>query len=237
MSEQTIMDSIEIVDQVPTESPSALNEVQDEDEEAIFAAPVDDDFGPEISVETNPGPEPLSLKEAALILGKSIRALERSLSGKWGNKLPDGWTATRRMIGNKEEWQIIPPSDFRYEHILAALRRKEKDSHMQRIQPEDLLRPLRAHFEANDPKEMHGLLKELAYANRELAEQRKVHLEDLRTLLELQSSMRLLEVNTGETAKLKAELLEAQKDLVTLRDQYKKFFGLPWWKRIFKRLP
>ncbi len=234
MSEQTITDSVEVIDQV-TESPAQA--IEDERDEVIEAEPVDEDLGPELSVESSHGPEPLSLKEAALILGKSIRALERSLSGKWGNKLPDGWSATRRMVGDKEEWQILPPSDFRYEHILSALRRKEKESSMQRIQPEDLLRPLRPQFEPSELKEMHGLLRELAHANRELAEQRKVHVEDLRTLLELQSSMRLLEVNAGETAKLKAELLEAQKDLVCLRDQYKQFFGLPWWKRIFKRLP
>ncbi|HEY9716909.1 MAG TPA: hypothetical protein V6C69_05550 [Trichormus sp.] len=233
MSEQTITESVEIVDQVPVESPPEL--MDDESDEAIFAEAVDED-GPELSVEAGHGPEPLSLKEAALILGKSIRALERSLSGKWGNKLPDGWSAIRRMVGDQEEWQILPPSDFRYEHILSALRRKEKESNLQRIQPEDLLRPFRAQFESNELKE-NGLLRELAYANKELAEQRKVHLEDLRTLLELQSSMRLLEVNTGETAKLKTELLEAQKDLVCLREQYKQFFGLPWWKRIFKRLP
>lgn len=233
MSEQTTTESVEIVDQVPVESPPEL--MDDESDEAIFAEAVDED-GPELSVEAGRGPEPLSLKEAALILGKSIRALERSLSGKWGNKLPDGWSAIRRMVGDQEEWQILPPSDFRYEHILSALRHKEKESNLQRIQPEDMLRPLRAQFESNELKQ-NGLLRELAYANKELAEQRKVHLEDLRTLLELQSSMRLLEVNSGETAKLKTELLEAQKDLVCLREQYKQFFGLPWWKRIFKRLP
>jgi len=221
-----------------TQSPESVStEALEEDEEVILAEPVEEDLSQQLSIEPGGGVKSLSLKEAALILGKSIRGLERSLAGKWGNKLPEGWLATRRMIGGKDEWQIVPPAGFRYEHILEALRRKDNDSQMQRIQPEDLLRPLRAQFETTDLKEVHGLLKELAYANRELAAQRKVHLEDLRTLLELQSSMRLLEVNASETVKLKTELLEAQKDLITLRNQYKGLLGLPWWKRLFIRLP
>src|SRR5271167_4196936 len=66
----------------------------------------------------------LTVKEAALVLGKSVRALERSLLGKWGNRLPDGWTATKKMIDGKDAWQIVPPPDFRYEHLLDGLRKQ-----------------------------------------------------------------------------------------------------------------
>jgi hypothetical protein len=193
-----------------------------------------EDDEPVVSVARGSGVPTLSIKEAALILGKSIRALERSLSGKWGNKLPDGWSATRKMINGKEEWQIAPPPGFRYEHLLDQSGDSSRDS-MTKIQPEDLLRPLRAQFEMANTAELAGILRELAQAHRELADQRKMHLEDLRTLLELQGSMRLIEVNASETAKLRTELLGAQKDLIDLRDQYKALANLPWWKRIFKR--
>jgi hypothetical protein len=178
----------------------------------------------------------LSLKEAALLLGKSIRALERSLLGKWGNKLPEGWTASRKVIDGKEEWIIHPPEEFKYEHVLESLK-KPADSSMHRLQAEDLLRPIRAHFESESLNEVHGLLRELANTHRELAEQRKLHNEDLKTLLQLQSSMRLLEVNASETGKLRAELVEAQNDLINIGTQYRQFLALPWWKRLFKKLP
>ena len=213
------------------------NSILDEDtsEERITDASVID-ADETIAVEKNSSVEPLSIKEAALLLGKSIRALERSLAGKWGNRLPDGWTASKKLINGTEEWQIFPPEGFRYEHLLEGLK-KPSDQAIQRIQAEDLLRPIRAHFETESLNEMHGLLRELAGAHRELAEQRKLHMDDLRTLLELQGSMRLLEVNSGETAKLRTELVEAQKDLIGLRDRYKEFLALPWWKRLFKKLP
>ncbi|HEY9773406.1 MAG TPA: hypothetical protein V6C81_06315 [Planktothrix sp.] len=212
------------------------NSILDENmsEEAITDASVVD-AEETIAVEHHRDVEPLTVKEAALLLGKSIRALERSLSGKWGNKLPDGWSAAKQLINGTEEWVIYPPEDFRYEHVLEGLRKPNEHS-IQRIQAEDLLRPLRHHFEAESLQEVHGMLRELAGAHRELAEQRKLHIDDLHTLMELQSSMRLLEVNSGETAKLRAELVEAQKDLIGLKNQYKEFLALPWWKRLFKRL-
>lgn len=37
----------------------------------------------------------LTLDEASYILGKSIRAIERSIHGKWGNRLPEGWQAEK----------------------------------------------------------------------------------------------------------------------------------------------
>ena len=56
-------------------------------------------------------------------------------------------------------------------------------------------------------------------------------------LAELQSSMRLLEVNAKETMTLKTELIEAQKDLISLKNQYQALLNMPWWKRVFKRSP
>lgn len=197
---------------------------------------VEDDH--ELKVEKGIEPIALSIKEAALILGKSIRALERSLSGKWGNKLPDGWTSSKKIVDGEEEWQIFPPPGFRYEHLLVDVLRKEaahQAEQIERINTDDLLRPIRALVDRPHQNEMTNLLRELANAQRELAEERKSHMQDMRTLLELQGSMRLLESNTSETAKLKAELLEAQKDLIGLRDQYREFLSLPWWKRIFRR--
>lgn len=55
----------------------------------------------------------LTIEEAARILGKSPRALERSILGKWGNKLPDGWVAKRITIDGQEEWRVIPPPTFK----------------------------------------------------------------------------------------------------------------------------
>jgi hypothetical protein len=188
---------------------------------------------PELNIEPGQDSPVLSVKEAALILGKSIRALERSLSGKWGNKLPEGWSASKKIIDGSEEWQIYPPEGFRCEHLLESLRRPTDDPQMQRIQLDDLLRPVRQQFDHATGNEITSILKELAQAHRELADQRKLHMQDLRTLLELQGSMRLLEANSGETAKLRGELVEAQKDLIALRDRYKMMLSLPWWKRIF----
>ncbi len=81
------------------------------------------------------------------------------------------------------------------------------------------------------------LLRELAATHKELSEERRVHLEDLRMLAQLQSSMRLLEMNSVETANLKAELIEAQKDLISLKNQYQRLLKTPWWKRVFSNKP
>ncbi|MGH9550426.1 MAG: hypothetical protein ACRD3W_13675, partial [Terriglobales bacterium] len=89
----------------------------DDFEQSIYGD--DEDDAPEVCVERGAQSTVLSVKEAALVLGKSIRALERSLSGKWGNRLPEGWSASRRMMNGSEEWQIVPPADFRYEQLLA----------------------------------------------------------------------------------------------------------------------
>ena len=54
----------------------------------------------------------LTLQEAASIMGRSQRALERSIIGRWGNKLPAGWSARHVTIDGQAEWRIIPPPAF-----------------------------------------------------------------------------------------------------------------------------
>ena len=194
-----------------------------------------EDVLPELSVEHGEETPSFSLKEAALLLGKCLRSLERSLTGRWGNKLPDGWSAAKK-IGRWKRGMV---------HNAAARlplrspgRCQEKSggsSPVQHIIAEELFRPLRNHFEMSTGPEVTSLLKELSNSHRELAEQRKLHVEDLRTLLELQSSMRRLEVNASETSKLREELVAAQKDLVTLRDKYLELANQPWWKRLFRK--
>jgi hypothetical protein len=91
-------------------------------------------------------------------------------------------------------------------------------------------------FAAKPMMELH-LLRELAATHIELSEERRAHLEDLRLLSEMRASMRLLQDNANETAKLKEELLEAQKDLIALKNQYQQVLNMPWWKRIFTNKP
>ena len=196
-----------------------------------------------MSVERN-GEQPiaLNLKDAAFALGKSMRALERSLSGKWGNKLPDGWTARKVIVDNSEEWQITPPPGFNLNGLLDHNHHSENK--IVETDREQALSPTRQILSKAASKlafakpmvELH-LLRELAATHKELSEERRAHLEDLRLLTELQSSMRLLQVNAAETANLKSELLEAQRDLIALKNQYQEVLNMPWWKRIFVSKP
>ncbi len=194
---------------------------------------------PYLSVERNgEPPTSLNLKDAAFALGKSMRALERSLSGKWGNKLPDGWSAKKIIVDNNEEWQITPPPGFNLEGLVQHNRPSEnKIVESNREQPVSSTRQILSKAAsklafAKPMMELH-LLRELAATHKDLSEERRAHLEDLRLLSELQSSMRLLQVNAVETATLKAELIEAQKDLIALKNQYQEVVNRPWWKRIF----
>ena len=50
--------------------------------------PIDDDI-----TEEELARPALTIKEASSLLGRSVRALERSILGRWGNNLPDGWIA------------------------------------------------------------------------------------------------------------------------------------------------
>ncbi|HEY9733824.1 MAG TPA: hypothetical protein V6C89_18080 [Drouetiella sp.] len=194
---------------------------------------------PEFSMEHSEQPVTLNLKEAAFALGKSMRALERSLTGKWGNKLPDGWTARKAIVDGVEEWQIMPPPGYHIEGLVEQKRSElskasEVAAREQSIFPSrEALTRAASKFSLGKPLELQ-LLRELAATHKELSEERRAHLEDLKTLAELQSSMRLLETKATETATLKAELLAAQKDLIDLRNQYQEVLQTPWWKRIFR---
>ena len=198
---------------------------------------------PQMSVERN-GEQPtsLNLKDAAFALGKSMRALERSLSGKWGNKLPDGWSAKKVIIDNSEEWLITPPIGFSLDGLVEHNRSSEnKIVETNRDQPPNATRQILSKAASKlafaKPMMELQLLRELAATHKELSEERRAHLEDLRLLSEVQSSMRLLQVNAVETATLKSELIEAQKDLIALKNQYQKVLNRPWWKRVFCNKP
>ncbi|MBS2000242.1 MAG: hypothetical protein JST44_01980 [Cyanobacteria bacterium SZAS LIN-5] len=201
---------------------------------------------PQISVERNmEQPVTLNLKDAAFALGKSMRALERSLSGKWGNKLPDGWTARKVIIDDSEEWEITPPLGFNLQALYDHNRETERsvveaNGETPQSSPSTTRQIISKAASklafAKPMMELH-LLRELAATHKELSEERRAHLEDLRLLSELQSSMRLLKDNAQETAKLKEELIAAQKDLIALKNQYQEVLNMPWWKRIFVGKP
>jgi uncharacterized membrane-anchored protein YhcB (DUF1043 family) len=59
-------------------------------------------------------------------------------------------------------------------------------------------------------------------------------MEDLRMIHQLQSSMRLLETNANEQAKLKLELEAAKVELNDLKDKYNRELNTPWWRRMFR---
>ncbi|MBX9692180.1 MAG: hypothetical protein K2Z81_07345 [Cyanobacteria bacterium] len=262
--------SIEDVEETETESPSL--------EESLYSRPR----------------LALTLAEASAILGKSVRAIERSIQGKWGNKLPDGWQARKVRLNGEEQWRIIPPQGFslkRSTELEYESRRKEsrlRDAeerleHLknQNVAPkkepseteseesslsglfgfslEKLLQSagrrakdelVRAAEFVSEPAtiehptiiidrtdEVESLLRELAATRKELAEEQKSHLDDLRLLNQAQGSMRLLEMNASHTSTLRAELDTTRKALEAHRKEYQAFLALPWWRRLFKRLP
>lgn len=188
---------------------------------AVFAGSDDDDA---VS---------LDLKEAAFVLGKSMRALERSLTGKWGNRLPDGWSARRQLTNGVESWRIIPPEGFNLEPLYEHQRGAQPQFELLAARTRHHSQALLSVWKKDD--EVITALKELAAVHKELAQEKRAHLEDLRLLAQLQSSMRLLECNASETSQLKTELMEAQKDLIALKNEYQTLLKLPWWKRIFKQ--
>ncbi|MBP9090606.1 hypothetical protein KBI23_06210 [bacterium] len=310
----------------------------------------DDDYGDEIvdnyadswSYEV---PRPwLTVDQAASMLGRSTRGVERSILGRWGNHLPEGWAARRVRIDGVEEWRIIPPPGFRIKHSRRETNRREARAENQnQHQSEDIgenhiedveVSPLSATAETtrdkqaeklaenmatksherkmaptpnpavaapsspnepfslekflqsagkmaqkelaslglavgpvNEPRrnratrsnnelagiidadiehatividrsdEVEKLLRELANTQKELAEQRRMHLDDLRLMQEMQRSMLLLEVNAKETGELKQDLSYAQQALKEHRSQYQAFLALPWYKRLFRKTP
>lgn len=189
----------------------------------------------------------LTMAQAATLLGKSVRALERSLSGRWGNKLPEGWSARKVKTEQGEEWRIIPPAGFK-----VRSNRHETERAIQEILSFDP-----AKSSASNPLEMIDfspsakkgqetptividrsedvelLLRELLSVQKALSEERRLHMEDLRMVTQLQSSMRLIESNASENANAKTELLSTKQELENLRRDYDRLVTLPWWKRLF----
>ncbi|MBP6745917.1 hypothetical protein KA344_11830 [bacterium] len=287
----------------------------------------------------------LTVDQAASMLGRSARGVERSILGKWGNRLPEGWTARRVRIDGVDEWRIIPPPGFRIKHSRRETTRREAsaenhaehhpehqaESHIEDVDaspisdsaeatvdkqagkqagkpaektatqsqekkmatttnpavaaPSSISEPFSlekflqsagkmaqkelASFglavgPVSDPStrrnrnelagivdadiehatividrsdEVEKLLRELANTQKELAEQRRMHLDDLRLMQEMQRSMLLLEVNAKETGELKQDLSYAQQALKEHRSQYQAFLALPWYKKLFRKTP
>ncbi len=295
----------------------------------------------------------LSIDEAASVLGRSSRAVERSILGRWGNRLPEGWSARLVKIdgADQDQWRVIPPPGFRLranrktetvttemesetskstqepeaqaqtdsepqakaetrvkeggdsqettsrdltdrknrtqsettgrtESTSAASPAKGKASHKPKEEDEMSYKTSRdesfsfgpleklfqsasriaqkelASFVNSGRKERHELykpdmeattividrsdeveklLRELADCQRELAQERRARMEDMRLINEMQSSMRLLEVNARETRQIKEDLIDAQTALLEHRKQYQEFLKLPWWKRLFHK--
>ena len=217
----------------------------------------------------------LTLAEASSIMGRSRRALERSILGRWGNKLPAGWTARHVSIDGQAEWRIIPPPGFRIKRthtsnseptiedakVTQQEKQKEQKDHefsleklfntigssigttvknqlqtaSSNISVDAEITPATIVIDRSD--EVEKLLRELSDTRQELADQRKMHMDDLRLMHEMQTSMRLLEVNAVETSTLKRELIEAQQMLIEHKQRYDRFVSLPWYKKVFGKHP
>lgn len=189
----------------------------------------------------------LTMQQAAALLGKSVRALERSLSGRWGNKLPEGWSARKVKTEHGEEWRIIPPAGFK-----VRSNRQETEKAIQEIlsfdpnkssstsSPLEMIdfSPTKRGQETptiviDRSEDVELLLRELLSVQKALSEERRLHMEDLRMVAQLQSSMRLIESNASENAHAKSELQSTKQELETLRREYDRLAKLPWWKRLF----
>lgn len=193
-------------------------------------------------------PHPLlTIQQAAAILGKSVRALERSLMGRWGNKLPEGWSARKIQTEGGEEWRIIPPPGFRVRSSYVESSPSssfEKESRFYTRQHENVPQTNRRMYlpehSLDQPtividrsEEVENLLRELLSTQKSLSEERRLHMEDLRIVAQLQGSMRLLETNAAENARTKEDLREAKRQLDELKQEYNQLLNLPWWKRLF----
>jgi hypothetical protein len=192
-------------------------------------------------------PRMLTMQEAAAFLGKSVRAIERSLLGRWGNKLPDGWSARKIRTERGEEWRIIPPPGFRPgSGVKFASESFEASASLNQT---DWLQDLSAVKKAIYRSEQHSseqptividrseeverLLRELLSTQKALSEERRLHMEDLRIVAQLQGSMRLLESSAHENSRAKSELESTRKELESLKEEYNQFLRQPWWKRLF----
>jgi len=269
----------------------------------------------------------LTVEEAAMMLGRSVRGVERSIIGRWGNKLPEGWQSRRLRIDGKDEWRIVPPPGFRVKHskkldpatreALAQLEHERAADQAARAEGQSgpsetnasatdaleqafaahdseydylnegndvssktadgqtgfsfeklfqsasqiaqkelaslglnvknqLMVDNQAHGSAMDIEhtividrsdEVEKLLRELANVQKELSEERRQHMEDMRLMSQMQNNMRLLEVNATQTSELKEDLRLAQTLLNEHKKQYQAYLALPWWKKIFKSQP
>ncbi len=201
----------------------------------------------------------LTIKEASTLLGRSVRALERSILGRWGNKLPEGWIAKKISIDGNQEWRVIPPDSFKVRHR-AKDEESDRDIEGDDLIPNLLEEALNLALPSPKPKEgfvikhsedgldnstiiidrseeVEQLLKELVKVHKALADETRQHVEDLRMLNEMTNSMRLLETNQHNTQLLKDEVINAQRELVSFKHQYEAYLSLPWWKRLFRSFP
>lgn len=251
--EKKTLTNSELESELEARAKSAIQRHEEGDSETISEPPAD-----QISDEELARPA-LTIKEASYLLGRSVRALERSILGRWGNKLPEGWIAKKISIDGNDEWRVIPPDSFKVRH-------RSKDEEPERdIEGDDLIpnlleEALNLALPTTKPKEgfvikhsddgldnstiiidrseeVEQLLKELVKVHKALADETRQHVEDLRMLNEMTNSMRLLETNQHNTQLLKDELINAQRELVSFKHQYEAYLSLPWWKRLFRRFP
>lgn len=199
-------------------------------------------------------PRPLlTLKQAAFLLGKSLRALERSLLGRWGNKLPEGWTARKIPTDEGFEWRVIPPlgyslpgdpasTDETKEFCVDEPNMAIDDERAKSSKPgksfalkKRVIKEATIVIDRSDEVEL--LLKELLQTQKQLSEERRLRVEDMRLITQMQGSMRLLEDRANETRKLKEELTVTRKEFDELKEQYLTLLRLPWWKRLFLSKP
>lgn len=276
MSEETTQTNENLKKEFYSKEPLEGFHFDDEDEEGQDGSDETGEADSETSGDTiivQSASHALSLSDAAKVLGSSVRALERGIIGKWGKKLPEGWTARKFRISGRDEWRIIPPPGFRvrireqapsasdyketvdevkdtvyevketarvlFERLINSSKQAVRNELMKpEGQPKALPQLVEQPMIVIDRSdEVERLLRELAETQKELAEERKQHLDDMRLIAQMQNSMRLLEVNAQHTAVLKDELTLAKDALTEHRRQYQEFLALPWWKRVFKSSP
>jgi hypothetical protein len=201
----------------------------------------------------------LSLDQAASVLGMTLRSIERSVLGRWGSKLPDGWAARKMKTEQGDEWRILPPPGFRVKINQPATEfdTTPEPAQLDNQSPstpgttndprayynnkrQQVWRPERHTLDTptiviDRGEEIEHLLRELVNTKGALAEERRVHLEDLRMITQLQGSMRLLEVNHAEQTKMKTELEAAKQELNEWKTKYTELVSSPWWRKMFRK--
>jgi hypothetical protein len=190
----------------------------------------------------------LTLKQAAAILGKSPRAVERCILGRWGNKLPEGWTARKLEIGSSVQWRIIPPAGFVLQRapeleiedletdylseLAAQIKRSVEKIRLPNILDDQPKESATIVIDRSDEVEL--LLRELLQTQKQLSEERRMRMDDLRLLTQMQGSMKLLEDRAAETSTLKEALTATREEFQQLKDNYLQLLRRPWWKRLFQ---